>query len=263
MLQTRILIVEDEKNVRLVLEHTLRDSGYVLETAVNGQEALQKISQYHYDLLLLDLHIGYDINGMQVMEAARQQDPDVSVIILTGHASLETAVEALRLGAFDYLFKPTDPTTIRQRVHDALAQKQKTKQKQQILSQINDLRAALNQLDDEIPIVEYADTNGRFLHSAPLVIDKQHRVVTIADDLLELTTSEFDLLTCLVEASPAPVSPVDLVKRALGYDVDDREARETIRWHIHQLRRKIEPDSRRPIYIKTVRYKGYMWSNHQ
>jgi two-component system alkaline phosphatase synthesis response regulator PhoP len=263
MVQAQILIVEDEKNVRLVLEHSLRRCEYMIETAVNGQDALQKISRNHFDLLLLDLHIGQDVNGLQVMEAARQQDSDVSVIILTGQASLETAVEALRLGAFDYLFKPADPATICERVQDALAQKQRAKQKQQILSQINDLRAALNQLDDEMPVAKYGNGNGRFLHSNPLVIDKQHRVVTIADELLELTTTEFDLLTCLVEDSPLPVAPVDLVRRALGYQVDNMEARDTVRWHIYQLRRKIEPDPKHPIYIKTVRYKGYMWAKRQ
>ncbi|MCA9957618.1 MAG: response regulator transcription factor [Anaerolineales bacterium] len=257
-----ILIIDDEASIRFTLERALRREGYALTAVASGREALQKLTETTYDLLLLDLHLG-EVNGLQILHAARQRDEDVVVIILTGQGSLETAVEALRLGAFDYLFKPALPDVIRQRVQAGLRKRQRARQRRHILQQIDALRRALQQLDEEenSPTHAMAQENGRFLRSGPLVIDRHHRVVTLYGDLLDLTTTEFDLLACLVEAAPQPVSAQILLQQALKLDGDKFEARETIKWHIHHLRRKIEPDPTQPRFIKTVRYKGYFWSS--
>jgi DNA-binding response OmpR family regulator len=258
----RILIVDDEPNIRFVLERALQYEGYFLETAANGAEAIQKLNNapLPYDLLLLDLRME-PINGLQVLQAAKEQDPDVVAIILTAHGSLESAVETLRLGAFDYLFKPTTPETIRQRVHEAIQQRQQILQRQRLLQQIESLRQTLNELDSGSNSLPPPTVKTRFLHSGALIIDRHHRQATLADTLLDLTTAEFDLLVCLVTAAPKPLSPRELVNRALGYDSEDAEARDIIKWHIHHLRRKIEPNPAHPRHIKTVRHQGYLWSN--
>lgn len=257
-----ILIIDDDASVRFTLERALRREGYELTAVATGQAGLQELVKTTYDVLLLDLHLG-DMNGLQILHAARQQDEDVVVIILTGQGSLETAVEALRLGAFDYLFKPTFPDVIRHRVQAGLHKRQRALQRRQILTQIETLRQTLHQLDEEENVLPQTLTaeNGRFLYSMPLVIDRHHRVATLHGTLLDLTTTEFDLLVCLVEEAPNPLSAQDLLHRALKLKGDVLEARESIKWHIHHLRRKIEPDPRHPRYIKTVRYKGYFWSN--
>ncbi|MCA9935206.1 MAG: response regulator transcription factor [Anaerolineales bacterium] len=258
--QARILIVDDEPSIRFTLERSLRREGYHLHAVASGQEALQALEHNQYDLLLLDLHLG-QINGLQILEKVRELDNDAIVIILTGHSSLESAVEALRLGAFDYLFKPTMPDVIRQRVREGLLRRQQMQQRQLILQQIETLRLSLNSLEEVSKGGFMGDGNGRFLRNGPLVIDRQHRVASMHDHLLDLTTTEFDLLMCMVEAAPNPMQPKDLLRCALGYDADEVEARDTVKWHIHHLRRKIERDPRHPKHIKTVRYKGYFWSS--
>ncbi len=100
---------------------------------------------------------------------------------------------------------------------------------------------------------------GRFLRAGKLVVDKHHRTATFDGRLLELTTTEFNILVCLVESAPKPVSARQIINIALGYDLDDSEAGELAKWHIHQLRQKVEPDPATPVYIKTVRYQGYLW----
>ncbi len=254
----RILIVDDEASVRFVLEHTLNHEGYRLDTVGDGAEALRKLAETPYDLLLLDLHME-PIDGMTVFHAARKQDPDIVVIILTAYSSVESAVEALRLGAFDYLFKPVTPDTIRQRVREGLHHRRRVLWRGQMLSQIESLRQALNEFDAESELVEPPATHQRFIRSGELVIDCHHRLATMSGNLLDLTTAEFDLLLCLVKAAPEPLSPRELVNCALGYDSEETEARDIVKWHIHHLRRKIEEDPAHPRYIKTVRHRGYLW----
>lgn len=255
-----ILIVDDEPNIRFILERALQHEGYTLDIAPGGAEALTKLTQADpvYDLLVLDLQME-PVDGLQVLHTAREQDPDVIVIILTAHGSMESAVEALRLGAFDYMLKPATPETIRQRVREGLQQRRHALHRKNLLGQIDSLRHALNSLDSNQELISPPPLSSRFVRSGELVIDRHHRQVTMADKLLDLTTTEFDLLLCMVIASPKPLSPRQLVNRGLGYDCEDQEARDIIKWHIHHLRRKIEPEPSTPQYIKTVRHQGYLW----
>ncbi len=255
----RILIVDDEDSVRFILERSLRKEGYVLDMAANGREALLNLENHTYDLILLDLQME-PVGGIEVFHAARKQNDDVTVIILTAHGSLDSSVEALRLGAFDYLFKPADPNTIRSRVRDGLAAHHKKQQRRRLVAQIDSLNQLLNELNDDDDAELRLGLNGRFLHSGVLVIDTHHQVATYNDKPLDLTTTGYNLLLCLVKASPAALPPRELVNCGLGYDAEESEAREIIKWHMHKLRRKIEPDATHPQHIKTVRYKGYLWS---
>lgn len=254
----KLLIVDDEASVRVVLKNALKHEGYAVQTAGSGAEAMRLIEAEIFDLLLLDLQME-PVDGLTVFNFARRRDPYLVVIILTAYGTVESAVEALRLGAFDYLFKPTSPDIIRQRVAEGLAHRAKLLQQANLLKQLELLRQSLADLDETIPTVP--PPGQRFIRSGPLVIDTHHRQATLNDRLLQLTTTEFDLLTCLVKESPRPVSPRQLVNCAMGHDCDEVEARGLVKWHIHHLRRKIESNPRRPHYIKTVRHKGYLWSD--
>lgn len=255
----RILVVDDDTAVCFVLERTLQREKYMIDVAVSGREALTKLATDTYDLILLDLHME-PIHGLDVFKAVREKDPDVVVLILTAYGSMETAIQALRLGVFDYLFKPTEPHIIRQRVQAGLAHRQKLIQQQQVANQISQLRQLLNQLEPTC-VTAPPKLDSRFIRSASLMIDTQHRVVTRDDQLLDLTTAEFAILLCLVQQSPQVLSPQQLVWRALAYDSDDQTARDIVKYHIHNLRHKVETDPAHPRFIKTVRYKGYMWAD--
>jgi DNA-binding response OmpR family regulator len=259
MVAPRILIVDDEANIRFVLERTLTNQGYILETANNGAEAIEYINKQHYDLILLDLQME-PVNGIQVLRSLRETNAGTVVIILTAHGTIDSAVDALRLGAFDYVFKPAMPETIRQRVQEGLAHRQQLIRRQLLMSQMETLRQTLNDLEKGSGTLSDSEQVSRFIRSGKLVIDRHHRVASLDNSLLDLTTTEFNLLTCLAEAAPKPVAPRQLVRFALGYDVEDSEAGEIAKGHIHHLRQKIETDPSKPRFIKTVRFKGYLWS---
>lgn len=252
----QILIVDDEPNVRFILENALKYEGYQLHPAGSGSEAIALLRTNPIDLMLLDLHME-PMDGLTVFNTARRQDPWLVVIILTAYGAVESAVEALRLGAFDYLFKPATPENIRQRVRAGVAQRQQQLTQQRLAAQVAGLREILTELDQGQPQLPAE----RFIRQPGLVIDCAHRQATLNDQLLDLTTTEFDLLVCLVRQTPKPVSPRQLVNCVLGYDPNEVEARELIKWHIHHLRQKIEPVPQQPCYIKNIRHKGYLWSN--
>lgn len=250
--------MDDEPNIRFVLTHTLRHENYILDNAANGMEAIERIQANDYDLILLDLKME-PIDGIEVLRALRKQNFDTVVIILTAHGTLESAVEALRLESYDYLFKPATPDAIRKRVREGLEQRRKILRRQQLVSQIDTLRQTLNELESEHESLSQPVNAGRFLHSGTLVIDRHHRVVTLDERLLDLTTAEFNMLVCLVEATPNVVSAQQLVKIALEYEVEDAEAREMVKVYIYHLRQKIEVDPSDSHRIKTVRNQGYFW----
>jgi len=254
----RVLIVDDEPGVRFVLEKTLSAEGYLLETACDGVEAIRKLDGGEYDVLLLDLKM-MPVDGLQVINALRARGSDAAVIIITAHSTIESAVEALRLGAFDYLFKPASPEVIRQRVREGIEYSRQVTRRARLLGQVETLRQSLMDLDADTGAIQQAKAPDRFLRSGKLVIDKYHRTAMLDGGLLELTTAEFDLLRTLVEAAPETLAPRELARRALQYDPQEIEARQTVKYHVHQLRRKLGEDPRNPKYIKTVRYKGYFW----
>jgi DNA-binding NtrC family response regulator len=119
MTQRKILVVDDEKNIRLMLSQTLASNTTVVETAINGEEALQKLEQSSYDLVLLDLRMP-GMDGVEVLHQAHARHPNLPVILLTAHGTVETAVEAMRGGAVNFMQKPFSPREIRDAVDSAL-----------------------------------------------------------------------------------------------------------------------------------------------
>lgn len=108
----RILIADDEQNIRSTVGHALRMEGYEVATAIDGQDALAKLREAEFDLLLLDLRMpGKD--GMEVLRQVVEHYPNVRVVIVTAYGTVETAVEAVKLGAVDFIQKPFTPQEIR------------------------------------------------------------------------------------------------------------------------------------------------------
>lgn len=116
----RILVVDDEKNIRLTVKRCLEAPDLVIEDAINGEEALQKLSVESYKLLLLDLKLP-GIDGMEILRIVRNLYPEMKVIIISAHGSIQTAVEAMKEGAVDFLEKPFAPSDLRQIVQKALS----------------------------------------------------------------------------------------------------------------------------------------------
>jgi DNA-binding NtrC family response regulator len=119
MTDRRILIVDDELSVRSSLEEWFKEDGFLVETAEDGQAALRAMDRGPYDIVLLDLKMP-GMDGISVQKRVREIDPEATIIILTAYASVQTAVEALKLGAFDYVTKPVDPDDLSNLVRNAL-----------------------------------------------------------------------------------------------------------------------------------------------
>ncbi|MCD6288516.1 MAG: sigma-54-dependent Fis family transcriptional regulator, partial [Candidatus Hydrogenedentes bacterium] len=115
----RVLVIDDESIMREFVTETLVRAGYNVETAANGKEGLARFRDDVYDLVLTDLKMP-DINGIEVVRTVRQIAPATSVIVMTAYGTIETAVEAIRLGAFDYITKPLSPDVIEITVERAL-----------------------------------------------------------------------------------------------------------------------------------------------
>ncbi len=118
----RILIIDDEKNIRFTLEQCLSGENVVTDQAENGEEGLKKLLAHPYDLTLLDIRMP-GITGMQTLEKIRQAGIQTSVIMMTAYGTVENAVEAMKLGALDFISKPFTPEEIRSVVRQVMARK--------------------------------------------------------------------------------------------------------------------------------------------
>ncbi len=118
-----VLIVDDERNIRLTLCAALESIDVEIETAVNGEDALAKLGKRSFDLVLLDLRLP-GMDGMTVLDRIRRDHPRTTVAILTAHGSIEFAVKAMKMGAADFLQKPFSPVEIREMVSDLLTRRQ-------------------------------------------------------------------------------------------------------------------------------------------
>jgi len=115
----QILVVDDEANLRKVLVAQLSRDGYDVHTAIDGEQAKEMLAEHHIDLVITDLRMP-KVDGMELLRWALGDDPDRPVVMITAHGTVDTAVEALKLGAFDYVTKPFDQTELRQVVAKAL-----------------------------------------------------------------------------------------------------------------------------------------------
>ncbi|MEM7435211.1 MAG: sigma-54 dependent transcriptional regulator [Myxococcota bacterium] len=114
----QVLVADDEDNLRRVLKAQLQHDGYEVHTAADGEAVLQALDEHHIDVLITDLRMP-KLDGMRVLESVSTRFPQLPVIMITAHGTVDTAVEALKLGAFDYVTKPFDQTEFRNVVHKA------------------------------------------------------------------------------------------------------------------------------------------------
>ena len=254
-----ILVIDDEPNLRKSLALILQHAGYQVTTAEHAQAALCTLQAGSYDLVFLDIKLP-DMNGMELLPQIRRLYPDLPVLILTAHATLESAMAAVRQGARDYLLKPLRAEQILTRVHEVLAEQTSPKRRRELVTQIQGLVAELHQVDDPrspAPAIPGASDMARYMRRGALVLDLYTRRAELNDQHIPLAPSAFDYLTTLMRHAPHPVTYDTLVLESQGYTVSRNEAREMAGWQIHELRKAIEPDPQHPNLIITVRNVGY------
>lgn len=245
-----ILVVDDEDGIRYYLERLLTREGYRVTTAPDGETALLRLAVDEFDVVLLDLKMR-GVSGLDVLAELRQKWPATSVIILTAHASLESAVEALRRGAHDYLFKPCKTIDLRESVRSSLIKRQELLH----LRQFTAAAPGPIELATAASPIGFASPD-RFLQHSGLIVDSIRHIITLDGVLLELSPTEFDLLAYLVSEAPRVVPPQELIREVQGYSSNAQEAAETIRSHIYHIRRKVQSAAGRSL-VRTVRGVGY------
>jgi DNA-binding response OmpR family regulator len=229
-----ILIVDDENTLRYFLKRTLEAENYRVSEAADGQTALGLLEREQFDLALVDLRMA-GMDGLEVMRQFRQRSPETQIIIVTGFASVPSAVEALRHGAHDYLTKPFNTEELLASVADGLAQRHA-----------------------QLPAPAAPRSNE--LIYGDLTLNYSMHQVTRGDAALDLTPTEFDLLACLMESPNIALDSVELLKQIRGYEASESEARAIIRVHVHRLRQKLELDPTLPRYVTTVAGGRYVFT---
>lgn len=222
-----ILVVDDKKQMQIFLKSYLSQEGFRVVTASNGREALFLARQEKPDLIVLDLMMP-EMGGYEFMRVY-SKEAETPIIILTAKLEENDKVLGLELGADDYVTKPFSPRELTARVRAVLRRMSKaTTEKEEIL-QVGDIR-----------------------------LNREARVVMVKEKRVDLTPSEFTLLSTLMAMPGRTFSRFDLLSRLQGDAYEGYER--TIDVHIRNLRTKIEPDARKPIYIETVYGAGYRFT---
>lgn len=252
MTETRVLVVDDENTIRNFLVRVLEREGYHVQAARDGREALQFLEATSFDLLLTDIKMDR-LDGVELLREARRRYPDLAVILLTGHATVASAITALREGAYNYLLKPVKNEEILAAVAEGLKERALQQQRDELeriaaqMVTVVHAGAARAVPASSSGIVTYAELN----------LNATTYTATVHDRPLELTPTEFRLLLQLGAAPGVPFDYVNLVRAACGYTCTRQEAQEIIGTHVRNLRQKLAIMPESLLSIESVRGIGY------
>jgi len=224
MNHARILVVDDDPQIRRVMKTTLVIQGYETADAKSGEEAIEKLRAEKHDLVLLDMNMS-GIDGLQACREIREFS-DIAIVMLTVRDSEKDKVAALDAGADDYVTKPFSTPELLARV-----------------------RAALRRLPNA------TDGSPHLIRAGRLEMDLVARRVRIDGAPIRLTPKEFDLLRFLVAHANVPVPHMKLLQAVWGPDYGDEV--EYLRVFVNQLRKKIEEDPSNPKLLVTEPWVGY------
>jgi DNA-binding response OmpR family regulator len=259
-----ILIIDDDPYLRRSLAMILQRAGYGVTLAASAREARHWLQVEVYNLVVLDLTLP-DADGLPLLGEAHAHQADVPVFILTGHATLESATEAVRQGPRDYLVKPVQPENLLARVREVLAE-QPCRRRREIVLQLEELLGKLHTLDGlsaqrasgaSKPPHPPAAASARYLQRGNLILDLGTRRISVGSQQLFLQPLTFDYLVTLTRHAPDIVSYETLVEESQGYHLSPSEARILARGRMAQLRKALEPDRHHPEFVITVRGIGY------
>ncbi len=264
-----VLVVDDESAIRYSITKTLQRVGYQVDSAASGEEALEMLARQTYDVILTDIRMP-GISGVELLARVRESAPEAIVILLTSYASLETAVESLRLGAHDYLIKPSSSQDIRDSVARGIERARNLKRRRALLDAIQSNIAELANVTSPKSNAGYEESAEPALAAAtplatpvntmtlgPLTIFPGRYQIAVGEQPIDLTPTEFDLLLYLAVHRGRVVPCHELVREVRGYSVDEPEAREVIRPHISNLRRKLKQAGQDPNLVVNIRGIGY------
>ena len=224
----KLLVADDDNEIRELLEFDLSHSGYYVDSAKDGAEALEKALKNNYDLILLDVMMP-KMNGFDVCKGIRNVKPNIPILMLTAKGTISDKTEGFDSGADDYIVKPFDIQEVLLRVKALVRRSPSVKTqttKQQEILHIGDIEIFPDSLETDI---------------------KGKRI--------KLTPTEFEILYCLMQHFNEAVTLAVLLNEVWGYNSDD-DVR-MLRVHVGGLRQKIEKNPKIPDYLQTVNNVGY------
>jgi DNA-binding response OmpR family regulator len=227
---TRVLVVDDEAIVCDVLGRYLEREGFDVETAADGERALEAVGRFRPDLILLDLMLP-GVDGLEVFRRlGRDGNRDPAVIMLTAKGEEVDRVVGLELGADDYVVKPFSPREVIARVRAVLRRP-----------------SAERRAGNEAP--------PRQIRAGDLVVDVAAREVRRSGRLVRLTPKEFDVLLLLASAPRRVFSRLEILEELWDFAFDGDPSTVTV--HVRRLREKLEPNPSTPVHLITVWGAGY------
>ncbi len=225
VMQPQVLIVDDEKSIVTLLKFNMEKAGFLTDVAYNGNEAVSKATETEYDLIILDLMLP-GMDGMEVCKYLRANKIDTPILMLTAKDDEFDKVLGLELGADDYLTKPFSPKEVIARV-----------------------KAILRRVNKDDKVVFQAIRIG------DLIVYPERYEAEMYNKIITFTRKEFELLHYLAKHKGKVISRDQLLSGVWDYDfVGDTRIVDV---HVSHLREKIEPDTKKPTYIKTIRGLGY------
>jgi two-component system KDP operon response regulator KdpE len=226
--QSSVLVVDDEFSLRKVLRISLAASGFSVEEARNGEEALGTVRGHPFDLVLLDINMP-GISGIDACRKIRGMSPHTGIVMVSARDREEDKVRALEAGADDYVTKPFNVRELTARLRAVLRRTCQEKQESEVLEAGN------------------------------LKIDLQRRLLWRGEDKVHLSPTEFDLLAFMMKHPDSPLTHVKLLRTIWGPEYGGEL--EYLRTYVRMLRKKIEKDPAKPEYILTEPWVGYRFRN--
>jgi two-component system KDP operon response regulator KdpE len=224
-----VLVVDDESSLRKTLRTSLTESGFAVEEASSGEEALRSVQGRAFDLVLLDINMS-GMDGIRACSRIREVSPRAGIIMITVRDQDDDKVRALEAGADDYVTKPF-------KLRELVAR----------------LRAVLRRTRIQDPSAHAG------LQIGTLKIDFERRLLWRGEEEVHLSPTEFDLLAFMMKNLGAPLTHVKLLRSIWGPEYGNEL--EYLRAYVRMLRKKIETDPARPQYILTEPWVGYRFQN--
>ena len=229
----KVLVVDDDQAILTLLKYNLTKEGYEVETAIDGQEALDTALSVSFDFILLDIMLP-KLDGIEVTKKLRQEKVTTPIIMLTARDEETDKIIGLELGADDYITKPFSPREVIARLK-AIGRR---------VTPAND-RAQSDDSQENEELYTFQDFS----------IDLTNYTVTVGDQKVSLTPKEFELLAYFVKRPDRVLSRENLLNGVWGYDYVGQTR--MVDMHVSHLREKIEKDPSHPTNIQTVRGFGY------
>ena len=216
-MEQKILVVDDEVHIRNSLSGILTNEGYTVALAADGKEALKMIGKTHYDCILCDIKMPV-IDGMQVLEAARNSCPDVPFIVISGQGDIDTAVAAVKMGAYDYISKPPDLNRLLIAVRNAMDKSVLIAETQELKKRIRPIKPSMIGTSETLQnirntIAKVAPTDARVLITGPNGSGKELVAASIYE---QSTRHKFPFVEVNCAAIPAELIESELFGHEKG-----------------------------------------------